>query len=157
MELKVEFSYQKLTLDKLEQRDQALFEKAEQALQYSHSPYSQFKVACAIRLTNGVVITGSNQENASYPAGLCAERVALYAAKSSQSSHVETMIIIARKSSGESADANACGNCRQVMVEYASLQSDPIRVLMQQSDQAFIQVNDAKELLPFHFNSDALR
>ena len=137
--------------------DLQLIAEAEEALANAYAPYSKFTVGCAISLEGGKSVTGNNQENAAYPSGLCAERVALFAAKSQGRTAVNTIAIVAMNGKGQKANAFSCGNCRQVMLEYAYQQEQPIRILMQREDERFLVIKDVKELLPFHFNSDSLR
>lgn len=122
----------------------------------AHAPYSRFQVGSAVRLADLSVVTGNNQENAAYPSGLCAERVALFKAKSESVLDIEAIAVVARNANGEVADAFSCGGCRQVMMEYASLQQKPMRILMRDQDEQVIIVADVKALLPFHFNSSTL-
>ena len=137
--------------------DQELIANAHSSLKNAYAPYSGFKVGCAVALSSGRIITGNNQENAAYPSGLCAERVALFAAKSQYKEPIATIVVLAQTSAGHPANAFSCGNCRQVMMEYASQQSEPIRILMLTEQDTYIELTNVKELLPFHFNSESLR
>ena len=152
---KITIEYDVVERSAVDTTDSLLIKEADIALQKAHSPYSGFQVGCAVSLEGGKVYTGNNQENAAYPSGLCAERVALFAAKSQVSTPIETIVIVAKGKNGELADAFSCGNCRQVMMEYASHQERPIRVLMQTSQGKFVVVKDVKELLPFHFHRNS--
>ena len=140
----------------LSDQDKHLYDAAVKAIELSHSPYSRFKVSSAVLMEDGEIVTGSNQENAAYPSGLCAERVALFAAKAKSHLPIKTILVMAQLESGDSADAFSCGSCRQVMLEYASLQSAPIKILMQTRDRDFIEVKDVKDLLPFNFTFTSL-
>ena len=148
--------YTAKSIAELSSEEKELYKKAESALQFSHAPYSNFNVSCAVQMSNGDIVTGSNQENAAYPAGLCAERVALFAARGSSKLDIRQILVIAKKRDQVWSDAFACGNCRQVMLEYASLQKSPISILMGTQDQKFIEVKDVKDLLPFYFDSGSL-
>ena len=152
-----EITYQLLEYNQLSTQEKELVSQAEGALQFSYSPYSNFKVASAVLLVDNSIIAGSNQENAAYPSGLCAERVALFAAKGSRNTDIDTIVVIAQNSGNGMADAFSCGSCRQVMVEYASQQGLPIKILMRTSHGKFISVGDVRELLPFHFEAGNLR
>ncbi len=99
--------------------DKLLLEKAEEAVHKAYAPYSEFKVGAALRLANGAVIQGNNQENAAYPSGLCAERVALfYASAQFPSIAVEAIAITVNSPNGLlETPIPPCGACRQVMAE----------------------------------------
>src|SRR5712675_2767464 len=105
-------------------QEKKLLAQAEQAAKDAYAPYSKFKVGAAVMLDNGKIITGSNQENASYPLGLCAERVALFAASAQHPGIKITGIAVASSSENP---ASACGACRQVMAEYESLHKNEMR------------------------------
>lgn len=150
-------SYELLARDQLSSKDQELIASAEASMDMAHAPYSGFRVGSAVLLADGSTFTGSNQENAAYPSGLCAERVALFAAKSQRKEAIATLVVVAKGQDQAPANAFSCGSCRQVMMEYASQQPSPIRILMQTDTGAFLVIKDVKELLPFHFNSESLR
>jgi cytidine deaminase len=154
---KKEIGYKVISEDELDALDLLLLQKAKDALPYSHSPYSQFRVSSVVLLQNGEMITGTNQENAAYPSGLCAERVALSAAKANSDESISTIMVIAESSEGYLANAYSCGNCRQVMMEYAGMQPQPIRILMRLEAGDFLELQDVTELLPFHFSADSLK
>lgn len=156
MKESIEINYVKCPFEALDAMDKALVEKAQGAMQMAHAPYSNFHVGSAVRLSDGHIVTGNNQENAAYPSGLCAERVALFAARSQSREAIETIAIVARNHKGQLADAFACGACRQVMMEYASLQDSPIRVIMGHRLGDFLVLADSRLLLPFHFEADTL-
>lgn len=149
--------YSILSFEELPEQDQALVKAAQSSLEKAHAPYSKFYVGSAVRDINGKVTTGNNQENAAYPSGLCAERVALFAAKSLEKTPLSTIVVLATNQGIETSDAFPCGNCRQVMMEYASLQDEPMRILMQRKEEDFILIEDVKQLLPFHFDSEQLK
>lgn len=153
----INIEYTVKSKSELKEADRQLIEEAEEAMAKAYAPYSNFTVGCAISLEGGKCVTGNNQENAAYPSGLCAERVALFSAKSHETTPIDTIAIVASHTNGKRADAFCCGNCRQVMIEYACQQAQPIRVLMKREDQKFIVIKDVKELLPFHFNSESLQ
>lgn len=150
------FNYQKLTYDQLTPADQQLIDAAMKALDGAHAPYSHFQVGSAVLFADGSVVTGNNQENAAYPSGLCAERVALFAAKSQSKQPIQAITVVARNAQGEMADAFSCGNCRQVMLEYAGQQKDRLRVIMADHESSFIVLEDTRQLLPFSFGSETL-
>lgn len=153
---KIELAYKKKDLKDLTPEEVELLEKANAAIKFSHAPYSNFKVSCAVRLSDGKIVTGTNQENAAYPSTLCAERVALFSAKGTSDVEIREILVVAQNGDHKSADAFSCGNCRQVMLEYAGLQLSPIKILMGTKENLFIEIQDVRDLLPFHFNSDSL-
>ena len=154
-ELKISFS--EFDTSELKSSDATLLQAAIEAMQSAHAPYSGFKVGSAVLLENGEVVTGNNQENAAYPSGLCAERVALFTARSQSKTPISSIAVVAINHALNVADAFCCGACRQVIIEYASMQSEPIRVLMRSANEKIIVIDDAKELLPFHFYSESLQ
>jgi len=142
----------------LSAEDTELIQVANEALEKSYSPYSKFRVAAAIRMANGEILTGSNQENAAYPSGLCAERVALFAAKHRWPDvDVSTMAIAASSDIGQlNEPVSPCGACRQVLLEYELNQTIPMRLLLcgEKGDVALIP--SSKSLLPLYFNKEFL-
>jgi cytidine deaminase len=153
----IQINYREKHFSEYSEDDHLLIEQARAAMTNAYAPYSKFKVGCSVRLADNSVITGNNQENAAYPSGLCAERVALFAAKSQNKTVVDTIVVVAQTEAQTPANSFSCGNCRQVMLEYANQQDTPIRILMQTNRSTFIEVSDVKELLPFYFNSDSLQ
>lgn len=149
--LQKEIKYAFIQPDELDVVERQLFAKAKAALDFSHSPYSKYKVACAILMEDGTIWTGSNQENASFPAGLCAERVALFSVKSNHRQGIRCILTLAEDEHGSPGNAFSCGICRQVMLEYADHQKEKIEILMQDENGKFLKVENVKELLPFHF------
>lgn len=136
---------------------QELEKAAEQAAFSAYAPYSHFKVGAAIRLANGKIITGSNQENAAYPSGLCAERTALfYCGANFPDQPVLDLLVLAMNSRGERAQcASPCGACRQVLLETSDRFGKPFRVILPSKDEALI-IEDNRDLLPFGFVADNL-
>src|SRR5210317_2347778 len=108
------------SMSELSPEDHQLLEKAVKSIDTAYAPYSHYRVGAALRMANGVTITGNNQENAAYPSGLCAERVAMFYAKSQYPDvKVETIAIAARADDFTIREAVApCGACRQAMAEY---------------------------------------
>lgn len=153
---KNDFDY--INFEELTIEERGLIEEAKSASNSSYSPYSNFKVGAALLLTNGAIIHGSNQENASYPAGLCAERVAFFHAGAVYPNlDIKMIAIVARRADEENFRAVApCGSCRQVMLEYEIKQKAPISVIMQSSENEWIKIKTTKVLLPFSFNKHNL-
>ena len=146
------------TLDELGSDDRALVDAARNAANGSYAPYSRFNVGVALRLECGTVVTGSNQENAAYPSGLCAERVALFSAGANYPDKaVVTMVIAARNANGElSRPISPCGACRQVMLETENRYKRAMRIILFGTDGCYVIEGGAKALLPLSFDSDFL-
>ena len=135
-----------------------LVHQAQRALPPAQAPYSHFQVSAALLLDNGVIVTGTNQENAAYPSGMCAERVALYALASQYPGQVvKKMVVVARHDDGTDTPATCCGGCRQVMLEFEQRQGKPFEVVMQTEDRRWVKAPSAESLLPFCFTANALR
>ena len=151
-------NYSMYELSELTPEDRELVDKAMQMTEDSYAPYSNFHVGAALRLENGVVVGGCNQENAVYPAGLCAERVAVF---SSQAQYPNTKIlslaIAARNTEGEfvSVPVSPCGSCRQVILEQEMRFGQPVRILLVGLNGVFI-FNSIRDLLPFAFAEESL-
>ncbi|WP_029284088.1 cytidine deaminase [Pedobacter sp. R20-19] len=145
-------------IGELNEQDQLLCNKAEQALASSYSPYSKFRVGTAIRLASGEIILGSNQENLAYPSGLCAERVALFSIGSNQPNAViESMAITAQTDNFDiTKPITSCGGCLQVMAEFERKQARPIEVIFYCLTGEILKVTSVKSLLPFSFVEDRL-
>jgi cytidine deaminase len=143
----------------LESADALLLEAARKATGGAYAPYSKFRVGAAIRLSNGQIITGSNQENASFPAGICAERVTLSAASASFPGIAVTDLALTYIN--ESADSNRpispCGICRQTLAEYEQRFGRPIRLILGGISGEIYIISRATDLLPFAFSSQELR
>lgn len=145
-------------LEELNAADQSLCMQAKEALKTSYSPYSNFKVATAVRLNDGVIVSGSNQENLAYPSGLCAERVALFTIGATYpDAIIETMAITAHTDNFKiEQPITCCGACLQVMAEFERKQNKEIEVLFYCLDGKILKVNGIKSLLPFVFVEDRL-
>jgi cytidine deaminase len=143
----------------LQQADRELIELAEQSIGNAYAAYSHYRVGAALKLSNGKVFTGNNQENAAYPSGLCAERVAMFYAKSQfPDVSVEAIAISARADHFTIKDAVApCGACRQVMAEYESQQDKPIRVVMKGEKGPVLAVASIQDILPLMFHAEELK
>lgn len=137
---------------------QELMEKAIEARNVAYAPYSQFKVGAAIALANGEIVKGSNQENASYPSGLCAERTAVYAA-GAQYPEVEIKKIAISAASVKHTVAEPvppCGACRQALIEYEVKQNSPIEIYFMGESGEVMKAGSIKELLPLIFDNSCL-
>jgi cytidine deaminase len=136
----------------------ALYRLAEEARSRAYAPYSQFHVGAAVLLDNGVTVIGSNQENAAYPSGLCAERVAVFAAASQYPGVpiIAVAIAVSERPGGQASPVSPCGDCRQVMAEYEHRQQKGIRIVMPGGNGTVLVVDDIGTLLPFMFTPDHL-
>lgn len=133
--------------------DQELLRAAHEAVERAYAPYSGFRVGAALRLANGRVLTGNNQENAAYPSGLCAERVALFHAASQFPGIPVESMAIASDGDSEWGAFSPCGGCRQVIQESESRQNQPIRLVLQCQDQAVAVAEGISQYLPFSFKA----
>ncbi|MCI4651223.1 cytidine deaminase [Phaeodactylibacter sp.] len=140
--------------DELSEADQTLLRAASQAMDLAYAPYSNFKVGAAVRLTNGTIVQGANQENAAYPMCLCAERVALgNASLNHPNEKLKTLAIRVRNEKKAIPEPAApCGSCRQAISEMEDRQQQPIRILMQGDDAMVYEVESGQALLPLGFN-----
>ena len=139
--------------DELPAEDAVLLRKAHEAAKNAHAPYSQFFVGAAVRLANGEIVQGNNIENAAYPSGLCAERVALFGAMARYPGvPIEALAITAHSPSQLIDEPVApCGACRQVMVEAEQVSKRPLRVLCQGETGPVMAFDGIESLVPFVF------
>jgi cytidine deaminase len=144
--------------DDLDTESKYLVHKAKDAATHAYAPYSKFHVGTAIILEDGTIVIGSNQENASYPLCMCAERVALYAMASMYpGKRIMKMAVIAhKKGHKELTPAASCGACRQVMVEFEERQHKPFEVILFAAEGKWIKTPSAVSLLPFVFSKENL-
>jgi len=147
-----QLQYNTLAMNQLDTQDAALLAKAREALDHAYAPYSKFQVGAAVLLDNGEVVTGSNQENAAYPSGLCAERVALFYAQHKYPQAKVKALAIAAKNDGEELvePVMPCGACVQVMSETVKRYGQSFRVLLGAKDHV-IALDDAMDFIPFRF------
>ena len=142
------------SLDQLELEDRELAEAAIQATQGSYAPYSKFNVGAAVRLDDGTIVKGANQENAAYPSGMCAERTAMFYASAAYPQNAITAIAITASQTGILCDnpVTPCGACRQVMAQYQTKGGQPMSILLvgEKKIWKFAKVDD---LLPLIFDS----
>lgn len=139
----------------LDPTDAILLEAAREATGHAYAPYSNFRVGAAVRLINGQILTGSNQENASFPAGICAERVVLSAASANFPGIAITSLALTyvNKSSASHRPISPCGICRQTLSEYEQRFDQPIRLILGGISGEIFIINRATDLLPFAFSS----
>ncbi|HMS53615.1 MAG TPA: cytidine deaminase, partial [Chitinophagales bacterium] len=146
--------------------ERVLFGATKNTCQHAYAPYSQFKVGAAVLLANGKIYVGNNQENAAYPSGLCAERVAVFQAAALNPNVPITAIAITIQYPEEEEEemegsvntvASPCGACRQVLAEYEQLYAQPIKLYLLGPQQWVGVVNSVNELLPLWFTSDMIK
>lgn len=137
------------SLDQLPFEDRVLVERAGEARLRAYAPYSKYLVGSALRLDDHTIVEGNNQENAAYPSGLCAERVAIFAAKANHpKAEITGMAVI---TDSHPLPASPCGSCRQVMVEFENNQERPIRLLLANTSGQVVLIERASDLLPLCF------
>ncbi|MCH2213870.1 MAG: cytidine deaminase [Flavobacteriales bacterium] len=146
------------SIEELDVPDRALFKAAIRAMKSAYAPYSEFPVGAAILLENGEIILGSNQENIAYPSGLCAERVALFAAATQfPDVPIVSLAITTQPQTEKSAsEITPCGACRQVMLEYERRHSKDFKVITGAANGPITVFNNAQSLLPLAFFDEAL-
>ena len=140
-------------LEELTPDEHQLIELAIEGTRRSYAPYSHFHVGAALRLQNGVTFIGCNQENAAFPAGICAERSAIFAAGAQYPDQPVVMLAItARGTDGELVDepASPCGTCRQVIIETETRFKHPVRILLYGRKHTYV-MDGIKELMPLSF------
>lgn len=146
------------TYDELPLQDKELVDAARAATANSYAIYSRFNVGAAALLANGEVVCGTNQENAAYPSGICAERTTLFWANSQYPADaVEVLAIAARNDAGElETPIPPCGACRQVILETEKRYGKRIRIILYGAKQCYIIEDGVKALLPLSFDSGFL-
>ncbi len=149
------FSYREYSsIEEMEPRDRELVEAAIDAQKGSYAPYSKFNVGAAVRLDDGTIVKGANQENSAYPSGLCAERTAMFAANAQNPGKAMTALAIVGGFDHTVSDTpcTPCGACRQVMAEYQNLGGRPLEVIMFGAAQTW-KFDRVDDILPFIFDS----
>lgn len=139
--------------------EQALLERAIEAKNAAYAPYSRFKVGAALQMANDLVIKGNNQENMAYPSGLCAERVAFFAAGANYPgvSVLKVAITAAAEHFPSDHPIAPCGACRQAMLEYEMNQKQPITLIMRGTTGKVYRVHGIRQLLPIFFHEEGLK
>lgn len=143
--------------DEMNEADQALTRTAMEATARSYAPYSRFSVGAAALLANGTVVTGTNQENAAYPSGLCAERTALFYANSQYPDQPVVTLAVAAKTEKDfiPTPIPPCGACRQVILETEKRYGQPIRILLY-GKECIYEIKSIQDLLPLSFDASAM-
>ncbi len=144
-------------INELSETQQKLINAAREAATKSYAPYSKFNVGAAVLLDDGKIIKGTNQENAAYPSGLCAERTALFWANSEFPDKSVKSIAITALKNGKiiNSPLAPCGSCRQVMLETETRYNNNMEIILDSSSY-FLIINSAKDLLPIYFDGSAL-
>jgi cytidine deaminase len=143
----------------LDPPDRELLEKARQAWQSAYAPYSSYQVGAAVRLVNERVFSGNNQENVSFPAGVCAERVALPSPNPQYPTPpVAAMATVVHNDDNpQSVPASPCGICRQTMVEIESRFDHPFKIILGGDGDRIFVIPRASDLMPLTFSADFLK
>lgn len=157
-QIKLEINIEACSYDELTKEDRKLIDLAREATQRSYAPYSHFSVGAAALLENGVVVTGTNQENAAYPSGLCAERTTLFYANSQYPDQAVKTLAIAARTEKDYLDTPIppCGACRQVLLETEKRYGKPMRILLYSKTDIYI-IEGVGGLLPLSFDGDFLK
>ena len=158
-ESKIEISYKVFDdISELSTQDAWLLNEARDVTKQAYAPYSNFYVGAAAKLVNGEIVAGTNQENASYPVGLCAERVLLASASTLYPEiAIETMAISYHSGNGDSNKPIApCGMCRQSLQEYEIRVKQPIRLILGGLEGRIFIFEKASQLLPLGFTSESM-
>jgi cytidine deaminase len=147
------------SVNDLPKSDRALLAKAKLSVKDAYAPYSQFQVGAALRLANGKIVIGNNQENAAYPSGLCAERVAIFQAGALYPKSAVTTIAISCQSKLKPVlqPVTPCGACRQSMAEYESRSGQAIRVIMAGEKGSVYVAKSIHDLLPLLFDGSMIK
>ena len=159
-ETKFEFSYKVYnSLEELPEEHQWLLNEAREVTEQAYAPYSHFQVGAVARLANGEIVAGSNQENASFPVGLCAERVLLASVSSLFPKVPVEIVAISYKGDGHKSDhpISPCGICRQSLQEFESRVGHPIQLILGGMTGPVYVIDSASRLLPLAFTSEELR
>ena len=156
MKQEYKFAYEVYdSIDELKEEDAALLREAIAHTKHAYAPYSNFNVSAYARLTNGEFVSGTNQENASYPVGMCAERSLLASAATMHPNvGIDTMAITYDNTKGESNHPiSPCGMCRQYLLEYETRVNQPIRIILSGKEGKVYIIETASMLLPLSFSS----
>ena len=141
--------------EELSEADREVVDAARAATANSYAVYSNFNVGAAVRLSNGTIVNGSNQENAAYPSGICAERTTLFWANSQYPKEPVEELAIAAKTGGKELEVPIppCGACRQVIMETEKRFGNSIRIILYGAKQCYIIEDGVKALLPLFFDA----
>lgn len=155
--MKQQFSFAYTVYDSAEElpaADKSLLEKAREATGDAYAPYSRFKVAAAARLSDGSLVTATNQENASYPVGICAERTLLSAVSALYTGRkIDTIAVSYAGGGNDNRPVSPCGLCRQTLVEYEERFLQPIRLVLGGQAGPVYVISSCADLLPLRFTA----
>ena len=142
------------SVEEMSAQDRELCRAAVEALEGSYAPYSHFHVGAAVRLSDGTIVKGANQENAAYPSGLCAERTAMFAAGANYPGLDMESIAVAARQDGRlcSEPAAPCGACRQVMAQYQTKSGKPMSVILVGANR-IMKFSRVDDILPLIFDN----
>jgi cytidine deaminase len=156
MKKKIEITVSLEVIQKSEwsKEDRSLIERAIHAVEHAHAPYSNFMVGTSLLLDNGQIFSANNQENVSFPVGICAERAVLSYAMGNFPNNrpVKLAVVAKRRSDSTWATVTPCGLCRQTINEYEVKFGHPIEILMLNPDEEILKASGIDQLLPFRFN-----
>lgn len=157
--IKQEVIMTKIKHAELEDWQKELIHQAEEATNKAYAPYSNFCVGAALLTDSGRIIQGNNQENSAFPAGLCAERVAVFNARANYpNEQIKAIVVTARKKKSDTfISVTPCGGCRQVLSEVENTQDAPITLMMTSSADEVLISASIDNLLPFKFSDKYLK
>jgi cytidine deaminase len=157
IEKNIEIPVRIFSFQELPPRYQELVNRAKEQTRKAYAPYSKFQVGAAVLLADGSIVCGSNQENAAYPSGLCAERVAMFSANALHPDKKVTALAIAAFTDGEflQTPITPCGACRQVLLETETRFGQEMEVIMYGEKETYL-VKKASDLLPLNFSNKNL-
>jgi cytidine deaminase len=143
----------------LQEADIKLLNEAWQICDSAYAPYSNFRVGAALLLANGILFRGNNQENAAYPSGICAERVAVFSASALHPGvAIQSIAVVAKTDVFDLiTPVTPCGACRQVLAEYEMLSGTPIRIILQGNSEKIWILEGISNLLPLMFHGSELK
>lgn len=147
------------SIKELNDKDGELLKEARKVTEFAYAPYSSFKVGAFARLVNGETLSGTNQENAAYPAGICAERTLMSTASSLYPGvGIDTIAISYNNLRGENnRPVSPCGICRQSFIEFQQRTKNPIRIILSGLEGEVYVIENAENLLPLVFGADDLQ
>src|SRR5690606_33708317 len=154
---KIQYQFEYLKYDNLSELDEErknLVEISREIAHKAYVPYSNFHVGAAVLLDNGEIITGNNQENASYPVGICAERTLLSYVHANFPGQKKLKLAVSVLDTDK--DVSPCGLCRQSILEYETLQKSPIEIILHNNKNSVLVIPSASSILPLHFDSEML-
>ena len=159
MKKEITIKFTQIARENLTDLELELFDKALKSRENAYAPYSHFLVGCSVLLENGEIICGNNQENAAYPSGLCAERVAVFNIGANYPGvKIKKLYVIGGPEANpqSSVATPPCGGCRQSLLEYEIKQQEPIEIYFSGTEGDVYKCDSVKDLLPFYFDASFL-